>query len=69
MNIDIVEQRLIKKIRKLPSVKIMEIEDFIDFLSEQDQSDVNLTLAATKLSESTFAKVWNNPEDAAYDRL
>ena len=70
MSTDTIEQRLLAKIRKLSATKVLEIEDFIDFLYEREsQSDVNLTLAATKLSEATFAKVWNNPEDAAYDNL
>jgi hypothetical protein len=32
-------------------------------------ADANLTLAASKLSEATFSKVWDNPEDASYDNL
>jgi hypothetical protein len=32
-------------------------------------ADANLTLAASKLSEAAFLKVWDNPEDAAYDHL
>jgi hypothetical protein len=31
------------------------------------EADDNLTLAASKLSENAFSKVWDNPEDAAYD--
>ena len=70
MSPDTIEQRLLAKIRKLSATKVVEIEDFIDFLYEREsQSDANLTLAATKLSEATFAKVWDNPEDAAYDNL
>jgi hypothetical protein len=70
MNTDIVEQRLIEKIRKLSSTKVVEIEDFIDFLYQREsQSESNLTLTATKLSENSFTKVWDNPEDAAYDNL
>jgi hypothetical protein len=70
MNTSLVEQRLLEKIRKLSSTRIVEIEDFIDFLYQREnQSNNNLTRAATKLSESTFAKVWDNPEDAAYDDL
>lgn len=70
MNANTVEQRLIEKICKLSSTRIVEIENFIDFLSQrEEQSDGNLTLAASKLSEAAFAKVWNNPEDAAYDDL
>jgi hypothetical protein len=64
------EQKLLDKIRKLPSEKVIEVEDFIDFLYQrQTDSDQNLALAATKLSEASFSKVWDNPEDAEYDNL
>jgi hypothetical protein len=67
---DTIEQRLLAKIRKLSARKVREIEDFIDFLYEREsQSEANLTVAAMQLSEATFTKVWNNPEDAAYDNL
>jgi hypothetical protein len=70
MNANIVKQRLIEKIRKLSSTRIIEIEDFIDFLSQREErSDANLTLAASQLSEAAFSKVWDNPEDAVYDDL
>jgi hypothetical protein len=70
MNTNLVEQRLIEKIRQLSSPRIIEIEDFIDFLYQRDnQSDANLTMAATKLSEASFSQVWDNSEDAAYDNL
>ncbi len=70
MNTTLVEQRLIEKIRQLSSPRIVEIEDFIDFLYQREhQSDDNLTLAATKLSEASFSQVWDNSEDAAYDNL
>ncbi len=29
----------------------------------------HLVLSATKLSEPAFRKVWDNPDDADYDRL
>jgi len=65
-----VEQRLLDKIRKLSSEKVIEVEDFIDFLYQrQTNSDQNLTIAAIKLSETSFSKVWDNPEDAEYDNL
>jgi hypothetical protein len=70
MNTNLVEQRLIEKIRQLSSMRIVEIEDFIDFLYQREnQSDANLTLAATKLSEAAFSQVWDNSEDAVYDNL
>jgi hypothetical protein len=70
MNTNLVEQRLIEKIRQLSSAKVVEIEDFIDFLYQREsQSDANLTWAATQLSEEAFSKVWDNSEDSAYDEL
>jgi hypothetical protein len=64
------EQRLLEKIRKLPSEKVVEVEDFIDFLYQREtEIDHNLVLSATKLSEASFSKIWNNPEDAEYDNL
>jgi len=65
-----IEKRLLEKIRNLPSEKVIEVEDFIDFLCDrQRDSSQDLVLAATKLSEASFAKIWDNPEDAAYDDL
>jgi hypothetical protein len=62
------EQILISKIRVLPPERLMEVEDFIDFL-RQTSDDRQLRLAAAQLSEEAFAKVWDNPEDAEYDSL
>ena len=59
---------LLEKIRSLPSEKIAEVEDFIDFLRQRDE-DRRLTQAATRLSEDAFRKVWDNDEDAVYDQL
>ena len=59
---------LIKKIQSLPPHKITEVEDFVDFLSQREQ-DQSLVYAATKLSEKSFKNIWDNPEDAEYDRL
>ena len=65
-----VEQRLLDKIRNLSYDKIIEVEDFIDFLYQrQTDSEQNLVIAATKLSEASFSKVWDNPEDSEYDNL
>ena len=62
------EQTLLEKIRSLPPEKAAEVEDFIDFLRER-LSDRQLAQAATRLSEDTFAKVWDNEDDAEYDQL
>jgi hypothetical protein len=44
------------------------IENFVDFLRLRDEEQ-KLTRAATRLAESTFHQIWNNPDDADYDRL
>ncbi len=59
---------LIEKIRQLTPQRVAEIEDFVDFLrTRADQQ--RLTQAATRVSEPSFATVWDNDEDAAYDKL
>ena len=62
------EQRLLQKIRSLPADKIAEIEDFVDFVCLKNE-DLQLNRVATKLSEAAFQRVWDNPEDDAYDNL
>jgi hypothetical protein len=71
MNINItVEQRLLEKIHKLPSNKIKKLENFIDFLAFSDtESDHKIVMAASQMSNVSFAKIWDNPEDAEYDNL
>lgn len=60
-------EELIEKIRKLPPERIVEVEDFVDFIAQRD--DQRLVRAAQKLSEEAFLEVWDNEEDAVYDRL
>ncbi len=62
-----IETGLIDKLKELPPQRLAEVEDFVDFLRTRDER--GLTLAATQASEPSFAKVWDNDEDAAYDRL
>lgn len=62
------EKVLIEKIRTLAPEKIVEVEDFIDFLSLKNQ-DRGLLRASNRLSEDVFKKVWDNTGDDEYDRL
>ncbi len=62
------EQAIIEKIKGLPPERVAEVEDFVDFLRARND-DQRLTQAATKASAPAFNKVWDNPEDADYDRL
>lgn len=69
MNIEL-EQRLIAKIRQMPIQRILEVEDFIDFLNHRDdQSSSSLAQIAAEVAEPSFEKVWDNLEDAIYDQL
>jgi hypothetical protein len=62
------EQVLIEKLKQLPPQRLAEVEDFVDFLRTRDDEQ-RLTQAAAKVAEESFAAVWNNDEDAAYDRM
>jgi len=64
----VAEKSLIEKIRSLPPEKLVEVEDFVDFLKMRDE-DRLVTHAATTLSEDSFRQVWDDPDDAEYDRL
>lgn len=62
------EEQLLAKIRRLPPERVAEVEDFVDFLHGRDGAQ-QLSAAAAHLSEAAFAKAWENPDDADYDRL
>ena len=62
------ENDLIEKIRALPPEKVVEVEDFVDFLRSRSD-DGRLAEAAARASEAAFGRVWDNPADAEYDRL
>lgn len=62
------EQMLIDKIKRLPPQRMAEVEDFVDFLRAREDEQ-RLTLVAAMASEASFAQVWDNDEDAAYDRM
>lgn len=59
---------LIEKIEHLPPERQAEVKDFVEFLERKDQ-DRGLVRAAAKVSEASFARVWENPDDSAYDAL
>jgi hypothetical protein len=62
------ERILIEKIRSLPPEKVAEVVNFVDFLYQRDEN-IRLAQASLKLSANAFETVWDNPEDAEYDRL
>ena len=46
----------------------MVVSDFVEFIRYRGNDDA-LTKAAEKLSEQSFQRIWDNPEDADYDSL
>lgn len=63
-----IEQTILEKLRQLPPERLAEVEDFVDFLRTRE-GDRALTQAAQRASEPALAKVWENADDADYDRL
>ena len=63
-----IELAILEKLRQLPPERLAEVEDFVDFLRTRE-SDRALTQAAQKTSEPALARVWENEDDADYDRL
>ena len=61
-------QQLFNKIQRLPPDKLAVVDDFVDFLESRGR-EKRLVKAAEKLSEQSFQKIWDNPEDAEYDNL
>ena len=62
------KDRVVQKVKQLSTEQIAKVEQFIDSLGEQNP-DAQLTLISTKIAESVFNQVWDNPEDADYDNL
>ena len=61
------EKALIEKIKQLPPQRMAEVEDFVDFLRARE-GEQGLTRSAARASEPSFAAVWDNEDDAVYDR-
>ncbi len=62
------DQELIEKLKALPPQRRAEVEDFVDFLQSREDEQ-RLARAAAQVSEPAFKAVWDNPDDAEYDRL
>ena len=63
------EQALLEKLRHLPPEQVVEVEHFVDFLAQRQAEENRLTQAASRAAEPVFARIWDNPDDADYDRL
>ena len=61
-------EQMIHKLQSLPPETVTEVEDFIDFLSQRD-TERRLTRAAMAVAEPALGAIWDNADDAEYDRL
>lgn len=61
-------QALLEKLKHLPPERVAEVEDFVDFLRLRNEAR-GFTRAAARAAEPVFAKVWENEDDAGYDKL
>ncbi len=59
---------LLAKLKDLPARRLAEVEHFVDFLRGRDE-DRRLIRTAAQATHAGFAKVWDNDDDAEYDRL
>ena len=59
---------MIEELQALAPNRLHEVEDFIDFLSQRD-NDRQLTQAAMAISEPALRALWDNADDAEYDKL
>jgi hypothetical protein len=63
------DKELIKKeIDKLPEDVLAEVFDFIQFLESKRERDL-FVRSSQELSATSFQKIWDNDEDAAYDTI
>jgi hypothetical protein len=60
-------QALLDKIKQLPPQRMAEVENFVDFLRSRED-ERRLVSAAAEASAPSFAQVWNNDEDAAFEQ-
>lgn len=58
---------LIQKLLQLPPQRMTEVEDFVDFLCARE-AGLCLVREAAATSQASFARVWDNDEDAIYDQ-
>jgi hypothetical protein len=59
---------LLAKLNSLSAPRFAEVEDFVDSLLSRDD-DSRLATSASAALQASFAKVWDNDDDAEYDRL
>ena len=64
-----VKEIIKKEIDKLPENLLAEVFDFIQFLESKKREGTLFAKASQELSTASFQKIWDNEEDAIYDKL
>ena len=62
-------RRFFRNFGIFPPERLAEVEDFVDSLAHRQAEERSLTQAAGHLATAAFARVWDNPADADYDRF
>jgi hypothetical protein len=63
-----VKEQIKEELERLPENILDEVFDFIKFLEVKRERNI-LAAASRELSSPSFQKIWDNEEDAVYDRL
>ncbi|MFA6034994.1 MAG: DUF2281 domain-containing protein [Myxococcota bacterium] len=63
-----VKQAIWNEIDKMPDNLLTEVLDFVRFIENRKQAET-LARSASAASQPSFDKVWDNKEDAVYDKL
>ena len=63
-----VKELIKEEIERLPESILTEVLDFIQFLEIKREKTI-LVRGSQELSVTAFQKIWDNDEDAVYDKL
>jgi hypothetical protein len=63
-----IRSAILEKLQSLPPERLAEVADFIAFVSQQD-AERTLRESVSRASNIAFEEVWDNDDDAIYDRL
>jgi len=59
---------MVQKLEVLSEAKLIEVNDFVDFLISKKEKE-SLSNLYSKASAQSFSKLWYNKDDEVYDDL
>jgi hypothetical protein len=69
----LLRDRIRAQLESLPPERVAEVGDFVDSISKRENkphaTEHALLRVTSVLNKTAFERVWDNPEDAAYDHL